>query len=122
MSFVINIFRDHNLSYVTSGKNVTKNSIGIPCPFCGDDPSQHLNIAISGEKEGQWHCWRSEDHRGRSLVPLLCRLLGKRKAEVYKIIQQYHDQVAPDLSVGNNFDSLLTRSPAMICGRKRTLQ
>ena len=117
MSFVINIFRDHNISYVTSGKNVTKNSIGIPCPFCGDDPSQHLNIAISGEKEGQWHCWRSEDHRGRTLEFLLARLLAKSRQEVRVLLAQY--QQHPNLSkAGNTFDSFDTINTKELWNKK----
>lgn len=79
------LLEEHNVEFVYTGRNVTKNSVGIACPFCGDDPSQHLNLAVSGEKVGAWHCWRDATHRGRTPEYLLAVLLGKPIKEIRKI-------------------------------------
>lgn len=64
---------DHGIEYVTEGANVARNNIGIRCPFCGDDPSHHMGISLSGRG---WSCWRREGHRGKHPAKLIAALLG----------------------------------------------
>lgn len=50
-------------------------NVVIHCPFCGaSDPSQHMAVSLLGRG---WRCLRNPvQHRGRSYVYLLARLLG----------------------------------------------
>ena len=74
MAFDWQVFlSDHNIHYVTDGPNCPKGDLAIRCPFCGDDPSQHLAVNMEG---AGWHCWRNRDHAGRSPVKLIQALLG----------------------------------------------
>jgi len=72
---------EHRLGYVTHGHNVAPGNIAIPCPFCRDDPSEHMGLSLSN---GYWGCWRNEDHRGRSPVRLIQALLkcSRLQAEI----------------------------------------
>lgn len=51
---IISVLEHHDIPYWTSGKNVSKDSINIHCPFC-DDPSNHLGIF---KDTLGYHCWR----------------------------------------------------------------
>lgn len=44
-----------NIPYWTSGKNISKNSIGIQCPFC-NDPSNHCGIFSDTDLFSCWRC------------------------------------------------------------------
>lgn len=48
---------------VDRGPNVRRGTIAVKCPFCRDDPSQHLTIRIEGPV-GLWGCWRDRKHSG----------------------------------------------------------
>ena len=61
-----------NIDYVSSGPNTKKGNISIACPFCGDDPSEHLSIALNKDAYG---CWRDARHAGRRPYPLIAALL-----------------------------------------------
>jgi hypothetical protein len=52
----------------TNPRNTSRGWVSIACPWCGDDPSQHLGI---NEEFGHYRCLRNEDHRGRSPYWLL---------------------------------------------------
>lgn len=65
--------------WVEKGSNVASGNINIACPFCGDDPSQHLGIQ---ESSGWWGCWRDQSHRGRNLFTLLRKLTGLGRVEI----------------------------------------
>lgn len=65
---------EHGITYVERGANVKRGEINIQCPFCGSaDPSQHMGLNL---ETGYWACWRNQDHRGKSPLRLLTRLLG----------------------------------------------
>lgn len=72
------------IEWVERGPNVARGHINIKCPFCGPkDPSHHLGLNIAGA--GEWGCFRSRDHRGRSpirLVAELARISFKDAAEL----------------------------------------
>ena len=53
----------HQVHAVTRGPNVRSGQVGIACPFCGDDPSQHMTINVETEP-GLWGCWRDKSHSG----------------------------------------------------------
>lgn len=83
MSFDWISFLDHyNIPYSLGGKNVSHGNIGLPCPMCGDDPSQHLGI---NPQTGYWNCWRNSQHKGRKPHKLIMRLLKCSYAEAASI-------------------------------------
>jgi hypothetical protein len=47
---------DRGIDYDTEGKNVSSGWIGINCPFCGDDPSNHLGINLTTKRISCWRC------------------------------------------------------------------
>lgn len=52
---IISILKEIEVPYWTEGKNVSEDSVNIKCPFCSDDPSDHLGIF---EGTGIFSCWR----------------------------------------------------------------
>jgi hypothetical protein len=52
---LIEYLDDKNISYSTSGKNVSSGWIGISCPFCGDS-SNHLGINLESKVFSCWKC------------------------------------------------------------------
>lgn len=52
---ICEILRSIDVPYFTEGKNVSPDSVNIKCPFCPDDPSDHLGIF---EGSGIFSCWR----------------------------------------------------------------
>lgn len=61
----------HQVHFVEAGHNVALGNVNIKCPFCSDDPSEHLGIHL---KSGVWGCWRNAQHRGKNLKRLLKKL------------------------------------------------
>ena len=49
---------------VDHGPNVKHGQVGVPCPFCKDDPSQHMTINSDTSPRGLWGCWRNKEHSG----------------------------------------------------------
>jgi hypothetical protein len=74
------VLRAKNVPFVTHGKNVGRNNIAISCPFCGDDPSQHLNLSLDRSRP-YFYCFRNASHRGRNPYPLLKKLFGEEEAK-----------------------------------------
>lgn len=79
----ISFLERYGISHVTSGHNVRRGNVGVPCPFCGDDPSFHMGISLTGRG---WHCWRNDNHSGRAPQPLIVALLGCGYAEANTIV------------------------------------
>lgn len=68
----IEFFERHSIPYVESGPNVSQGNVAIACPFCLDDPSHHMSVAING---AGWRCFRNKEHRGKNPVRLVQALL-----------------------------------------------
>lgn len=68
----LSFFQRNAIEYVERGPNVARGNVNIRCPFCNDDPSHHLGVALDG---AGWGCWRRRDHRGRSPIRLVMALL-----------------------------------------------
>ncbi len=63
-----------NVHYVTKGPSVTRGHVAVRCPFCIDDPSEHLSISLEGKG---WRCWRNpQQHAGKSPTRLIAGLIG----------------------------------------------
>lgn len=85
---------ENRVPYVTRGANVKRGELNIQCPFCGAaDPSFHMGISPD---TGYWACWRNEDHRGKSPLRLLVRLLGISYWQAREIAGLTPDYVDPD--------------------------
>jgi len=74
---------DHNIRFVSRGKNVGKEDVNIKCPNC-DDPSFHLGIY---KETGIFHCWRC-DFSG-NFITLIQKLLGVPYYKAKKIAVSY---------------------------------
>jgi len=55
---IIQLAKDLNISYWTSGKNCQKGWVNFTCPFCGDK-SNHLGFNL---ENNYFHCWRCGAH------------------------------------------------------------
>lgn len=82
----LQLFQDEGIQYVSGGKNTSKGFISIKCPFCLDDPSEHLGVHLA---TGHWTCWRDSTHRSSSPERLLTVLTGHSKATVRLLIEAY---------------------------------
>lgn len=68
------LLQEHGVAHIERGANVKRGELNIRCPFCGSaDPSYHMGLNL---ETGYWACWRNRDHRGKSPVRLLVKLLG----------------------------------------------
>lgn len=79
-------FLDNRIDYVTRGPNVKKGNVYIHCPLCGDDPSYHMGVSLSGE---EWGCWRAANHAGKKAHNLIRVLLGCSFNQAKLIVKQY---------------------------------
>jgi hypothetical protein len=61
------------VDYVTTGKNVSSGNINIKCPWCTDDPSEHLGIY---EETGVYGCWRDPRHSGHDAAYAIAKASG----------------------------------------------
>ena len=63
--------QSRDIPYSPAGsKNVSRNSIGISCPFCGDN-SSHLGIKLDTK---QWNCWICGAGRKKHFLSLVVKL------------------------------------------------
>lgn len=76
----------HHIPYVNSGPNVARNHLGIKCPWCADDPSEHLGLNLDVWNP-VWGCLRNAAHRGRDPRRLVQRLLGCSYTQSLKLVQ-----------------------------------
>lgn len=79
---IIQILTRNNIPFVTQGKNVGKNVIGINCPFCGNDTGYHLGILPNG----YYSCWKDASHRGK-VEYLLTQLLNISYNEAKELLK-----------------------------------
>ncbi len=78
------LFDRHRVTYRTSGANVAAGHIAVKCPWCRDDPSEHLEIKLSN---GWYRCFRSPQlHKGKSPHRLLRALLNITFEEIDRLI------------------------------------
>ena len=76
----------HNgIEFVTSGNNVKSGELNIKCPFCADDPSQHMGI---DPHTGFWSCWRDRAHSGKRPHRLVMRLTKLSYEAVERLIAE----------------------------------
>jgi len=77
---------DNNIDYVDYGPNVKTGNININCPWCDDDPSQHMGISLTKNAYG---CWRNVEHKGTKIERLVQAILGCSRNQASIITRQY---------------------------------
>lgn len=83
--------RERGMTYRSTGKNVKREHINIPCPFCGPaDPSEHMGLELS---TGAWGCWRDKNHRGRKPQRLIVALLRCTWDEADQLVEGFIEDV-----------------------------
>lgn len=76
----------YSIPFVSRGPNTRRGEISVACPFCGDDPSEHLGISLSSEN---WGCLRSNAHRGHAPHTLVAALTGSSYGIARAVVAQY---------------------------------
>lgn len=98
----LRILASYGVEYIERGANVKRGNVNIRCPFCGNaDPSHHMGLNLD---TGAWGCWRNQNHRGKSPLRLLMRLLGVSYHKACEIAGITDDYIDPD-----GFDALAAR-------------
>lgn len=88
------LLSEHRVPYIERGANVKRGEANVKCPLCSSsDPSYHLGINL---QNGFWACWRNSDHRGKSPVRLLIKLLNVSYQEALEIAGLDATYVDPD--------------------------
>lgn len=86
------LLEQNSIEYITSGANTKRGNINIRCVYCGtSDPSKHLGI---NPQTNEWGCLRNSEHRGKSPVKLLMKLLNvsyKKAQEIAGLTKEYID-------------------------------
>lgn len=74
------------VEWADRGKNTSSGNINIKCPWCLDDPSKHLAIALMKEA---FFCYRAPNqHSGKSFRRLLFKL-GHREEEAVRLLRRF---------------------------------
>lgn len=88
------VLTQHRVPFIEKGANVSRGELNIRCPFCGSaDPSYHMGL---NPDTGYWSCWRNKEHRGKSPVRLLMRLLNVDYARARDLCGLDAEYVDPD--------------------------
>ena len=96
------LFSQNNIPFIDRGPNVKRGNLNIRCPFCGvSDPSYHMGVDT---ESNMWACWRNKNHRGKSPVRLLVKLLKISYEKARDIAGLDDSYVDPD-----GFDSITER-------------
>lgn len=98
----VRVLTSNRIEYVERGPNVKRGEVNIRCPFCGNaDPSHHMGLNL---ESGYWACWRNQDHRGKSPVRLLVKLLRISVAAARDLAGLGESYIDPD-----GFDEVAAR-------------
>lgn len=93
---------ENGIEYVERGANVGRGEINIRCAFCGTaDPSFHMGLNTTS---GFWACWRNSEHRGKSPLRLLVKLLNIPYWKARQLAGLDKDYVDPE-----GFDALAAK-------------
>lgn len=80
---IITLLRDYSVPYELYGKNVSRNWVGVLCPYC-NDRSFHGGIPLNGSKV--YTCFRCGTH---DFLKTLSLLLKKSVHETKEILENY---------------------------------
>ncbi len=96
---------DIGIDYYESGdKNVSDGWIGIPCSFCGNDPSWHLGIHY--EKGNYFKCWICDE--SGDIITLIQKLEGVGFGVAKAKLERYQGGIRPEREkVSREYSSIL---------------
>lgn len=110
----------HGVHFVDRGPNTARNHISVKCPYCPDDPSEHMGLHLA-PNDPKWGCLRNSGHRGRSPVFLVQALLRCSHERAQGIVES----MAPELDAFDKVVADLQRpkeKPTVVEKKKRTLR
>lgn len=114
----LSFLKARGVHYVEHGANVAPNHVNVRCPFCLDDPSQHMGLSLD-PKHPYYACWRNTSHRGKNPVRVIAALLKIGYNEAEQIVrvsnQVFSDDLTEELRV-------LIEEPKTIIARETNLQ
>lgn len=104
----------HRIEYTSAGSNMGRGHIAIRCPWCGDDPSHHLEVSLD---KPVYKCWRNQTQHKGNWTWLVKTLLGCSIADAQAIVgsKSRHEGNLEDF-VSKLFD------PASVAPDKRRLK
>lgn len=106
---IIQFLEEHNIDYAEKGKNISRDNVGINCPFCrmegNPDPSKHLGIASTGDVYG---CWRNSKHSGRKMWRLVAALLHCSYKEAREIAGEVDTHIPHEPNFSKQVQRMLT--------------
>lgn len=100
--------RSEGIHHVAEGKNVKSGELNIRCPFCGDDPSEHMGINL---KSGFWACWRNFKHSGKRPARLIAAVKGIDFSEAVRVEGKYSS--ADTVRVGRSMKEIRDKVAAI---------
>jgi hypothetical protein len=81
------LFDEIGVEWIDRGKNTSAGNINVSCPWCLNDPSKHLAVALMKEA---YYCFRAPNqHSGKKATNLLFKLKGIREPEALRLIRKY---------------------------------
>ena len=81
------LFDSLSIEWIDRGKNTSAGNINIKCPWCLDDPSKHLAVALMKEA---WFCYRAPNqHSGKNFFRLLSKLGIRDEEEARRLLRRF---------------------------------
>lgn len=84
------LFNALGVGWADRGRNCSAGRINIACPFCGDDPSNHLSV---DEAEDVFYCYRDHSHAGAARE--LIEQFVKRRVDAVQMLEEYRTNTIP---------------------------
>ena len=76
-----------SIEWIDRGKNTSSGNINIKCPWCLDDPSKHMAIALMKEA---YYCYRAPNqHSGKNFFWLLSRFGIRDQEEARRLLRRF---------------------------------
>jgi hypothetical protein len=110
------LFSHIGIMCTDSKRYSTRGNVSIACPFCGDDPGQHLGIS----DKGLYNCWRDPRHSGNDLVYILLAL-GMRKVKAVQLISEFEQDKPTQqparqaAAINSNWTALQSAAESELC-------
>ena len=87
------LFDEIHVEWKDRGPNSSRSNINLSCPWCGDDPSMHLAVALNGKG---YYCYRNPgQHSGQRLETLLVKL-GVGRTEAQSLLAHHSGKDSPE--------------------------
>lgn len=83
MSWILKLYDDYRIPYVTEGEHTSPGWAHTDCPFCVGNPGTHLGFCF---EYNYFHCWRCGHH---PIVKTVAALTGMSQGRAGEVIGQY---------------------------------